>query len=118
MPDRILIRDLAVECVIGCNAWEREVRQALVFEIDLTRDCSAAGASDDLRDTIDYGAVAQRVTEIAIATEARLIEHLAETVAAALLKEFSIATVRVRLWKPTALAGATRVAVDIERSRA
>ena len=61
---------------------EEQVR-AQPFEVDvyLDVDLRAAGASDDLADTIDYGALAGRVESVITGEHHALLERLAERIA-------------------------------------
>src|SRR6266853_1783154 len=54
---------------------------------------------DDLRNTVDYFAVCQAVKALAGARPRRLIETLAEEIAAAVLRDFAVAAVEVELRK-------------------
>ena len=114
--DIVYIHGLRVEAVIGVFDWEREVRQTLVIDLDMARDTAAAAASDALRDALDYAAVARRVTELVQGNRAQLLESLAETLAAALLTEFALPWLRLRLAKPGAVPDTSGVGVVIERS--
>jgi dihydroneopterin aldolase len=113
--DRIYIRRLTVDTVIGVRAWEREVKQTLLLDLELGIDVSPAGASDALEETVDYGEVARLVTEFVEQSEFLLIERLAESVAELVLQAIAPTWVRVRVAKPAAVANAEEVGVVIER---
>ena len=113
--DRVMIDALEIPCVIGVWDWERKITQRVVVDLELCTDIGAAGASDALEDALDYAAVAERVRAFVVEAEARLIERLAEGIAALVLEEFGAARVRVRVAKPGAVPGARTVAVEIER---
>lgn len=115
--DRVFIEGLEVETVIGHYDWERDIRQKLLLDIDMDFDCRAAGASDALVDALDYDAVARAVMKRVTASRYRLIEAVAEAVTALLLADFPCRKVRVIVRKPTAVAQAAAVGVEIERSR-
>ena len=112
----IFIEGLTVTCVIGAYEWERSVRQELRVDLQLRVDTTAAAASDNLDDApADYALVAQRVQDIAQSTSAKLVEHLAERIADALLAEFPISNLDLTLTKPTAIAAAAGVGIRISR---
>lgn len=113
--DRIYIRRLTVDTVIGVRAWERDVKQTLLLDLELGIDVSPAGASDALEETVDYGEVARLVTEFVEQSEFLLIERLAESVAELVLQAIAPTWVRVRVAKPAAIANAEEVGVVIER---
>ena len=116
--DRIHIADLPVECNIGVSEEERATPQRISFEIELRFDIAPAGRSDDLTATVDYVEAADIVIRTARAQPRALIETLAEDVAGELLGGLPVDSVRVKVFKPSALAsrGASFAAVEIERS--
>jgi len=75
--DKLQITGLRVSTVIGVHAWERQLRQPLLIDLSLEMDSTAAAASDQIDDALDYGAVARRVTELIEASSFQLIETLA-----------------------------------------
>ncbi len=113
--DRVVIEALEIPCVIGVWDWERKITQRVVVDLELHTDVTAAAASDALEDALNYAAVAERVQAFVVDAEAKLIERLAEGIAALILAEFGAARVRVRVAKPGAVPGARTVAVEIER---
>lgn len=113
----LYLHDLRVDCIIGIWDWERQTRQTIVLDLDMGVDIRAAAASDDLRDTLDYKAVAKRVIAFVEASEFRLVETLAERVAGLILQEFPVPWLRLRLDKHGAIRGAGQVGLVIERRR-
>jgi 7,8-dihydroneopterin aldolase/epimerase/oxygenase len=113
--DIIYIRDLAIECTVGVWEWERRIRQRIVVDLELGTDIRAAAQSDAIADTVDYKAVSRRVQALAMELEPRLIERLAEAVAALVMEEFAVRWCRVRIGKPGAVRGAREVGIVIER---
>ena len=115
--DRILIEGLRVSCVIGVSEPERRAKQEVVLDIALHADLGAAGRSDDIADTVDYGAVAKSVAEHVSGSRFRLVEALAESVAGVCLADARATRVHVRIRKPGALRLADSAAVEITRRR-
>jgi dihydroneopterin aldolase len=115
--DRIFLRGLAVECVIGFIDWERRVKQTVVIDLEVPADCRHAARSDDVANTLDYKGIAKRVIAFVETSEFHLIETLAERVASLILEEFGIAWVRLTLAKPGAIRGSREVGVSIQRAR-
>ena len=58
--DRIFLRGLSTECIIGFVDWERRVPQTVVIDLELPCDCERAARRDLVADTVDYKAVAKR----------------------------------------------------------
>ena len=118
MSDRIFLRDLRTETIIGIYDWERKVRQTVSFDFEFAGDVRRAARSDRIEDTLDYKGVAKRVLAFVEASEFHLVETLAEEVARLILREFAVDWVKVTLNKPGAVRGSRDVGVMIERSRA
>jgi len=116
--DRIFLRGLAAECIIGFIEWERRVKQTVVVDLELPVDCRRASISDDVADTVDYKKVAKRVLAYIEASEFKLVETLAHRLAMLLLEEFALEWVRISVNKPGAIRNSRDVGVVIERSRA
>ena len=83
--DRIELRGLRLPARVGVLPIEREQDQPLEVDLDVVVDLAAAGASDDLADTVHYGAVCDAVVRTAGAGHVALLERLAEVVAQAVL---------------------------------
>ncbi len=116
--DRIFLRGLEVECIIGFIEWERRIRQTVVIDLELPVDCRRAACSDEVTDTLDYKRVAKRVISFVEASHYKLVESLAEHIAMVVLQEFDTPWVRLSVNKPGAIRGSRDVGVLIERTRA
>jgi dihydroneopterin aldolase len=116
--DRIFLRGLTSECIIGFIDWERRVKQTVVLDLELPVDCARAAASDEVADTLDYKKVAKRVLSFIEASEFKLVETLAHRLALTVLEEFALPWVRISVNKPGAIRGSRDVGVTIERVRA
>jgi dihydroneopterin aldolase len=116
--DRIFLRGLTSECIIGFIDWERRVRQTVVLDIEMPVDCRRASLSDEVADTLDYKQVAKRVLAFIASSEYQLVETLAHRVALLILEEFGLAWVRISLNKPGAIRNSRDVGVTLERTRA
>jgi FolB domain-containing protein len=115
--DKIRIRDLEVSCIVGTLPAERKRRRRVILNLTLDCDLRGAGATDDLRDTVDYGLVCRQVRMLVRGTRFLLIERLAQVVAATCLSFAGVSAVTVTLDKPGAVPGARSVAVEITRRR-
>ena len=113
--DTVFVKGLKAASVIGCYDWERDIRQTLVIDLELTTDFARAARTDALEDALDYAAIAQRIIAVCDASRFQLLEALAEHLVALLLAEFSIAKLRMTITKPGAVAEAEGVGVTIER---
>jgi 7,8-dihydroneopterin aldolase/epimerase/oxygenase len=117
MTDLIRIRGLTLKTRIGVGEEERASPQTVVIDADLFTDTSKAGASDDLADTVDYGAVVEAIADLVQSGEKLLMERLAEEIAQMLLKTAGVGRVAVEVKKadPPIDADVEAVAVRIER---
>ncbi len=117
MSDYIFIEGLEVDTVIGVLDWEREIKQRLVIDLRLNvTSVAKAAKTDDIRHTLDYAAISKRVVEYAQASSYQLIETMAERLAVLLLREFSLAKVKIKVSKPGAVPASKNVAVEIKRA--
>ena len=116
--DRIFLRDLKIETVVGIWEWERRIRQNVVLDLEIATDVRKAARDDSIDDALNYKSIAKRL--IAFVGEARfqLVETLAEAVARLLIEEFHVEWVRVSVAKPGAIEGSRVVGVVIERAKA
>ncbi|NJM10789.1 MAG: dihydroneopterin aldolase [Synechococcaceae cyanobacterium SM1_2_3] len=113
--DIIFIRELRIETTIGVHPWERQIRQTLLLDVELGADIRPATATDCLDDTLNYQAVAQRISAFAAASDVQLVETLGERIAELLRREFAASWLRLTLRKPGALRDAREVGIIIER---
>jgi dihydroneopterin aldolase len=97
--DTITIQDLEVFFRVGVSDRERAEPQRLLISIEAAHDLSFAVEKDDLRWTIDYAAVCQRVTRLAERRSWHLIETLAVEIADLMQREFGAASATVEVKK-------------------
>jgi len=118
-PDRIALRGLRVRGHHGVFEHERRDGQDFVLDLVLDVDLATAGASDDLADTVDYGALAEGAAAVVAGPPRRLIEAVAAEVAQRVLDDERVAAVEVTLHKPQApiTVPFDDVAVVVRRSR-
>ena len=116
--DRVFLRGLSVECIIGFIDWERRVKQTVVVDLEIPVDCRRAARTDGVADTVDYKAVAKRVIAFVEESDFKLVETLAHRMAMLVLEEFSLQWVRISVNKPGAIRGSRDVGVCVERTRA
>src|SRR5260221_7223889 len=107
----ILVRDLRVDVLIGIHKRERYVAQTLSIDLDIGVPGTAVFASDKVADTIDYEQVALRIRELAASGHFRLVETVADRIAALLLKDFGAPWAKVSVAKIGILPNAKFVGV-------
>src|SRR5215472_4439859 len=111
----IFVQELRVESRIGVYAWERQLRQTLVIDLELGLPSAKAFASDDFADALDYAAVVKRVQAFAADHTHKLLERFAEALADVLRAEFGSPWVRLSVAKLAPVPGVKRLGVVIER---
>ncbi len=115
--DKVLIRQLRIDTVIGVYEWEKQIQQSLFIDLDMAWDIRPAAATDDYQHALCYETVSNRLTQLIRAQPIELIETVAERVAECLLTEFKVTWVKVVVNKPGAVPFAASVGIEIERSR-
>lgn len=120
MTDRIDLHAMEFDGRHGVSDEERAEAQAFELDVALTLDLRDAGRTDDLEQTVDYSTVFEHCRAIVEERSFRLLEGIAEAVAADLLAGFPrLESVVVRVRKPgVPIDGVLDYAgVEIERSR-
>jgi dihydroneopterin aldolase len=116
--DRIFLRELTIETIIGVYDWERRVKQTIAIDLEFPCDVRRAAQTDKIDATLNYKKVAKRILEFVGQSEFHLVETLAERTALMVLSEFKLDWVRLTLNKPGAVRGSRDVGVTIERTAA
>jgi dihydroneopterin aldolase len=115
--DRIAVRGMLFLARHGVTLDERLEPQPFEVDVELRKDLSAASASDDLADTIDYSALFSLVAGIVEGESYRLLESLAGAIATAVLNESDAVEVEVRVRKPRAPLPGPFQAVEVAITR-
>jgi dihydroneopterin aldolase len=119
LTDELTVR--GVECwgYHGVFDFERREGQSFVVDLTLGLATAAAAASDDLRDTVDYGSLVASVKAAVETDPVDLIETLAQRLAGVCLLDDRVEWASVTVHKPDAPIEATfaDVALTITRKR-
>jgi dihydroneopterin aldolase len=116
MSDVIRLTGMQFYAHHGVHPAERELGQRFEVDVELHADLSAAGRDDDLAAAVDYQAVYGRVRD-AMEPPCRLLEAVAERIAAAIRGEFAVAAVVVRVRKPSVPMGGVLAGAEVEIRR-
>lgn len=117
MTDKIIIKGLTLNTIVGVYDFERENRQRLVVDLELDTDFSQAAASDELSDTINYAQVAEDIEALSNKLKPQLLEYLAEHICQHLFSQYAITRVDLTLTKPDILTNAQGVGVRVIREK-
>jgi dihydroneopterin aldolase len=115
--DTIFIRELRADAWIGIYEWEKLRPQTLDFNLEIGLDTHRAGETDNIRDTVDYGKVVERIRADLKDRHFKLLEALAEHISQVILHDFQAQWVTVSVAKIAHMRGVKLVGVTISRSR-
>ena len=100
MKDKIKLREMIFYGFHGVSPQEKQTGQRFSIDLEVECDLSAAGLSDDPEDTVNYSKMFKVVKAIVEGPSRNLLEHVAESVAQAILKDFGVESARVVVRKP------------------
>ena len=112
----VFIRNLELPAQIGVWRHEHGKEQPIRINVDLAVE-DLIDLGDDLAKVVDYGVIETRIRELIAEGHVRLIETLAERIAAACFADARVKTARVRVEKLHALSNAESAGVEIELTR-
>jgi 7,8-dihydroneopterin aldolase/epimerase/oxygenase len=114
----VFLRDLVLSASIGIYPHEHAARQRVRINVDLcVPDDGPPVGRDELSRVVDYEKVADAVRAIVASGHVRLVETLAERIAASCLTDPRVQLVRIRVEKLDIFPDAVSAGVEIERSR-
>lgn len=111
----VFLHDMLLEVRIGVYAHEHGHGQRVRLSIDLGVTEHAAPLADQLEQVVDYAEIAERMRSIATAGHIKLVETLAERLAAACLADPRVVSARIRIEKLDAFDDIGSAGVEIER---
>ncbi|MGH9247712.1 MAG: dihydroneopterin aldolase [Acidimicrobiales bacterium] len=117
--DVIELRRLVASGFCGTLPEEQQRPQPLEIDLDIRADLRRAGATDDVVDTVDYGAICEIVERVVKTERFGLLERLAERLAEVVLADdraISV-TVAVRKLRPPVSQQLATAGVRITRER-
>ena len=117
MIGQIGFENLKISCIIGMGEEERREEQPIFVDLKVGVDISKSVKTDKLEDTVDYVAMAQVCTELALQKQYQLLETYAAEVLKALFDGFDIQEAWIKVKKPEALPTAAYSVVELSRKR-
>jgi len=100
VKDKIKLREMIFYGFHGVSPQEKQTGQRFSIDLEVECDLSAAGLSDDPEDTVNYSKMFKVVKAIVEGPSRNLLEHVAESIAQAILKNFGVESARVVVRKP------------------
>lgn len=103
---KLRLGGIAVDCIIGDLPWERERTQTLKVDVALEIG-ELAAATDELSDTLDYAALADKIRVALVEAKCRMIERAAKVAWDVCVREggSSLSSVKVTVRKSGAVQG-------------
>lgn len=116
---RLFLKDMILDAHIGVFPHEQGVTQRIRVNVSygVPDQADLVEGADDLSRTVSYETVVLLVRRIIAEGHIRLVETLAERIAAGVLKDDRVAVVRVRIEKLDIFEELDSVGVEIERYR-
>ena len=106
---KIAIHQLEAPAIIGVRERERRIPQSLLVDVEFAVDPPRA---DDIDSVVDYSAVVDLVRQHLREGRFHLLETAATTTARRIGREFSLASVSVRVSKPAASSVARTISAE------
>jgi len=116
MRDRIFLRNMHFYGHHGVDAAERDLGGRFSLDVEMVRDLTRAGETDDLNETVDYKAVYDLVARIQRQGFC-LLEALALNIAHGILEAFEVDEVTVRARKQSVPLGGLIDCAEVEMTR-
>ena len=113
--DKIFIRDLKLQTIIGTFPHERHAKQTVTINVIIFCDLNSAVKSDSLNDTVNYKEIKLAIKELVKNSQFFLIEKLAGEIIELILKTDKVKGCTVTVDKPHALRFSQSVAVEMTR---
>lgn len=116
--DIIFIKNLTIQAIIGVYEWEKQFKQPLIFDLEMTTDLSKAAASDALKDTVNYKQVSDEIIELIEANQFELLESVSDQVCQHIFQQYpSVEKIELTINKPNAVPQAEAVGIKMVRFR-
>ena len=116
ITDYIFIEEMDVACQVGTSKEERAFPQIIKLSVELELPLSKAGATDDLKHTIDYVSVVNTLQKFLTRRSFNLVESVAHLSANLLLDKYPVNAVRIKVAKPI-LPGINYLGATVRRTR-
>jgi len=115
--DKVYIKGLKADTIIGILDWERLNKQTLVIDLEMDWDFSEASKTDNIEFALDYSAVSVAVIGLVESTDFQLLETLVEKIAFLVIGDFGVEKVHISLDKGAVVDKVSHVGVDIVRDK-
>jgi len=99
LKDKIFIKNFRIPCKIGILEEERGKEQEVIVDVEIFRELREAGITDDIKKTVSYSEIRQKIYDTVSCGESKLLETVAQKIASLLLEDIETWKVTVRVRK-------------------
>lgn len=115
--DKMLIEDLELEAIIGIHPHERNQKQTLFIDLEITYDSTKAAQHDHIDHALDYERIVTLISDYLDENAFFLLETLVNRLSEYLQHTLDLEKIRLTAYKPSAISNAKRVGISIERQK-
>ncbi|MCI5060451.1 MAG: dihydroneopterin aldolase [Alphaproteobacteria bacterium] len=115
---KILIHDYQLDMLIGVWDHEKEVRQRVIINADITVEPNQNWQQDDFRHVLSYMDIIDEIESITQTGHINLLETFANKIVEACFAHKSVQEVSLKIEKPEILKEKGRVGVQLTKKRA
>ncbi|KAJ3278336.1 trifunctional dihydropteroate synthetase [Borealophlyctis nickersoniae] len=117
--DKIFVKDLTLNTIIGVNPWEREEKQRVVVSLTIhLRFQPTLLIEDHVPKMHNYRTITRTISRYVEQSRYKTVEALALSIAKVMVESCHVPKVTVRVEKPSALVFAAGAGIEITRDRA
>ena len=114
-PRRVFVHDMEIMASVGIYEVEHRYEQRIILSLDLDVADTYDGASENIHDVLDYSRVVRDAELLIQSSHFKLIETMAERIAAQCLADARVLVATVRIEKPDIMPGCRSVGIEIRR---
>ncbi len=112
---RLTIDELRAEAIIGIHRHERKTKQPILINLDI--EIKHEVKDDEIKTTLDYEDLSNRIVDFVETSSFNLLETLVEKVLDIIFEYDMVTAAEVEIEKPQALKSAQSVSVISNRKR-
>ncbi len=117
MMDKVFIRNLQVDAIIGIYDFERVKKQPIIITLEMQWDNKKPASTENILDALDYEKISNSVKTLIENSSFQLVETLAETIVQHVIQTYGTEKVTLELNKPEAISFAESVGIIITRQK-
>ena len=117
MIAEIIIDELTIKTIIGCNPDERIIPQTITISLAIQYDIQKPSQTDNVDDALNYSDLCSKIKRFVENSEFNLIEALAEAIINIVLNHSQVIQVSLFIYKPDAIDYTKRVGLKLTRKK-